>query len=408
MQQSNGKLVLVVDDTPTTAAAISEVLKDSYRIKIATNGEKALALATAVEKPDLILLDVNMPGMDGFETCRRLKADPSTGAIPVIFLTAMTDAVDETKGFEVGAVDYIHKPISAPIVLARVKTQIALREALLETIEQEKHAALGRLVTGIAHEINTPVGMALTVSSALRRRSEDLKDQLAADGVERSRLKEFLAQVVDGTSQLERNLERAKGLISTFTQVSADRASYQRRVVNLRDVVTAVVGRTALDIAVDVPADLELNTYPDALDEVLSHLALNAFRHAFSGGNVGNVSIESRRTAPDRVEISVIDDGIGMPESVRAHIFDPFFTTRRGDGGVGLGLHIVYNLVSRLLNGTIDCETQPGSGTRFRVSLPTTTFRSIASGPAPAQTSVEHGWDTGAVRDRTGVALGRK
>jgi signal transduction histidine kinase len=405
MRSSDSKFVLVVDDSPTTAAAISEVLKDSYRIKIATNGEKALALATAAEKPNLILLDVNMPGMDGFETCRCLKADPSTGAIPVIFLTAMTDAVDETKCFEVGAVDYIHKPISAPIVLARVKTQIALSEALREMIEQEKHAALGRLVAGIAHEINTPVGMALTVSSALRQRSNDLKDQLAAEGIERSRLKEFLEQVVDGTSQLERNLERAKGLIARFTQVSADHASYRRRVVNLRDLVTAVVGRIALEIAVDVPADLELNTYPDALAEVISHLALNAFRHAFSG-SVGNVSIKSRWTASDRVEISVIDNGVGMSESVRARIFDPFFTTRRGEGGVGLGLHIVFNLVSRLLNGTIDCETQPGSGTRFRVSLPTTAFRGFASVPALAQTAVGPGWDTETVRDRTVVALG--
>jgi len=407
MRSSDSKFVLVVDDSPTTAAAIAEVLKDSYRIKIATNGEKAISLAIAAEKPDLILLDVNMPGMDGFETCRRLKADPSTGAIPVIFLTAMTDAVDETKGFEVGAVDYIHKPISAPIVLARVKTQIALREALLEMIEQEKHAALGYLVAGIAHEINTPVGMALTVSSALRQRSKDLKDQLAAEGIDRSRLKKFVEKVVDGTGQLERNLERAKELIARFTLVSADHANYRRRVVTLRELVKAVVGRNALEIAVNVPADLELNTYPDALAEVISHLAVNAFRHGFSGG-VGNVSIESKWTASDRVEISVIDDGIGMPESVRARIFDPFFTTRRGEGGTGLGLHIVFNLVSRLLNGTIDCETQPGSGTRFRVSLPATTIGGLASAPALAQTAVEPGWDMGTVRDRTGVALGGK
>ena len=130
MTRTDNKLVLIVDDTPTNVGVISGVLKDAYRTKVATNGEKALVLATAAEKPDLILLDVMMPGMDGYEVCRRLKANPVTRDIPVIFLTAKTDAVDEENGFEVGAVDYIHKPFSGPIVLARVRTQLALQDAL--------------------------------------------------------------------------------------------------------------------------------------------------------------------------------------------------------------------------------------------------------------------------------------
>jgi class 3 adenylate cyclase len=140
MSSSNRKLVLVVDDTPTNVAVVSGVLKDSYKTKVATNGEKALAIATGPETPDLILLDVMMPGMDGYEVCRRLKANPQTAEIPVIFLTAKTDSIDEEKGFEVGAVDYIHKPFSAPIVLARVKTQLMLREALSEAQEAREQA----------------------------------------------------------------------------------------------------------------------------------------------------------------------------------------------------------------------------------------------------------------------------
>ena len=132
MPGSDRKLVLIVDDTPTNVAVVSGVLKDVYRTKVATNGEKALAIATGAERPDLILLDVMMPGMDGFEVCRKLKASPGTREIPIIFLTAKTDSIDEEKGFAVGAVDYIHKPFSAPIVLARVRTQLALRDALSE------------------------------------------------------------------------------------------------------------------------------------------------------------------------------------------------------------------------------------------------------------------------------------
>src|SRR5207253_2028822 len=122
------KLILIVDDTPLNIGVISGALKDFYKTKVATNGEKALALAGAEEKPDLILLDVMMPGMDGYEVCSRLKADPSTRDIPVIFLTGQTEIEDETRGFDVGAVDYIHKPFSPAVVKARVQTQLVLRE----------------------------------------------------------------------------------------------------------------------------------------------------------------------------------------------------------------------------------------------------------------------------------------
>jgi serine phosphatase RsbU (regulator of sigma subunit)/CheY-like chemotaxis protein len=130
MSRQHRKLVLIADDTPTNVAVIAGLLKDSFRTKIATNGEKALAIATGKEKPDLILLDVMMPDMDGFEVCRRLKANPDTREIPIIFLTAKTDAVDEVRGFDVGAADYIHKPFDPPNVLARVKTQLALKASL--------------------------------------------------------------------------------------------------------------------------------------------------------------------------------------------------------------------------------------------------------------------------------------
>jgi adenylate cyclase len=130
LPSSEQKLVLIVDDTPTNVSVISAVLEDSFRVKVATNGETALVIAQAPDKPDLILLDVEMPGMDGYEVCRRLKANSATCEIPTIFLTGRIEAADEQKGFEVGAIDYIHKPFSAPIVLARVKTHLALQKAL--------------------------------------------------------------------------------------------------------------------------------------------------------------------------------------------------------------------------------------------------------------------------------------
>jgi adenylate cyclase len=150
MMAKENKLVLIVDDTPTNITVVSGVLKDQYRTKVATNGEKALAIASGPDKPDLILLDVMMPGMDGYEVCRRLKQNPATAEIPVIFLTAKTESGDEERGFTVGAVDYIHKPFSAPVVVARVKTQLDLRDALDEAqtaqaqADQLLHALLPR------------------------------------------------------------------------------------------------------------------------------------------------------------------------------------------------------------------------------------------------------------------------
>ena len=140
MRFAEKKLVLIVDDTPTNVAVVSGLLKDSFRTKVATNGEKALALANGLEKPDLILLDVMMPGMNGYEVCRKLKDNPATRHIPIVFLTAKTDEVAEEKGFDVGAVDYIHKPFSGPIVLARVRTQLALQEALIAAQDARNEA----------------------------------------------------------------------------------------------------------------------------------------------------------------------------------------------------------------------------------------------------------------------------
>ena len=152
------KCILIVDDTPINIGMISGALKDSYKTKVATNGEKALSIAAGDEKPDLILLDVMMPVMDGYEVCRRLKVNSDTRDIPVIFLTGQTGTEDETKGFEVGAVDYIHKPFSEAVVKARVHTHLTLREA---------HAQIARQLV----EINRELEMARQIQLSILPRS---------------------------------------------------------------------------------------------------------------------------------------------------------------------------------------------------------------------------------------------
>jgi len=154
MSETEKKVVLVVDDAPANIRVVNEILHSTYKVRIATNGSKALELAAATPGPDLILLDVIMPGMDGYEVCARLKADPATRDIPVIFLTGQTETTDETRGFEVGAVDYIHKPFSPAVVAARVQTHLALRE----TREQ-----LARQLLAIRNELETARQIQLSI-----------------------------------------------------------------------------------------------------------------------------------------------------------------------------------------------------------------------------------------------------
>jgi adenylate cyclase len=174
------KLVLIVDDTPTNIAVISAVLEGSFSLKVATNGETALVIAQAPDKPDLILLDVEMPGMDGYEVCRRLKSNPSTCEIPTIFLTGRTEAADEQKGFEVGAIDYIHKPFSAPIVLARVKTHLALQNAL-HTV-QAQSAKLAEWNAKLEERVNEQVKQLECLSRLRRFFSPQLAEAILTGG----------------------------------------------------------------------------------------------------------------------------------------------------------------------------------------------------------------------------------
>jgi adenylate cyclase len=188
------KTILIVDDTPANIAAALAILKDQYRTKVATSGPRALEHARAGDKPDLILLDVTMPDMDGYEVCGRLKADPETAAIPVVFLTARTEAEDEAKGFELGAVDYIHKPFNPTVVRARVHTHLLLRDTLKQI--EERNAALDEK-TRMLESLSVKLSKYLSpqVYASIFTGSRDVK--LAT---ERKRLTVFFSDIKDFTA----------------------------------------------------------------------------------------------------------------------------------------------------------------------------------------------------------------
>jgi PAS domain S-box-containing protein len=252
-----------------------------------------------------------------------------------------------------------------------------LRETQNSLIEAEKLAALGRLVAGVAHEVNNPVGISLTVASSLERKAATFAAEVARGDLRRSRLNEFLETSRDASSQLVANLNRAAELIQSFKQVAADRNYSDQRSFDLGDLTEQVVmslrpglRKHHLTLTVDCEPNLTMNSYPGPYGQVLTNLFLNAVAHAFPDGRPGSVDIQVRESGKNNVEIIFSDDGCGMSLDVRRRAFDPFFTTRRDQGGTGLGLHIVYNIVTNRLGGRLHLDSESGKGTRIRIILP--------------------------------------
>jgi PAS domain S-box-containing protein len=252
-----------------------------------------------------------------------------------------------------------------------------LRETQNSLIEAEKLAALGRLVAGVAHEVNNPVGISLTVASSLERKTALFGAEVARGEIRRSSLTDFLQASRDASSQLVANLNRAAELITSFKQVAADRNYSDQRTFDLGDLTEQVVlslrpglRKHGLTLNVECEPNLEMNSYPGPYGQVLTNLFLNSVAHAFPDGRAGTVDIKVRAAGPDHVEIIFSDDGCGMSLDVRRRAFDPFFTTRRDQGGTGLGLHIVYSIVTSRLGGRLDLDSEPGHGTRVQMILP--------------------------------------
>ncbi len=265
---------------------------------------------------------------------------------------------------------------------AKEKAESALLElnaAQRNLIDAERLAALGGLVAGVAHEVNNPIGISLTVASSFARRVEMFEAALRSPegGLRRSQLEEFVRSSRDASEQLVANLQRAGELIQSFKQVAVDRSHAERRAFVLSEatdqIITSlkpVLKRAPITLAVDVPEGLFIDGYPGFYGQILTNLFLNAVNHAFADGRAGTISITARPRGADDIEIIFADNGAGMPPDVQRQAFDPFFTTRRNEGGTGLGLHIVYNLVTQQLGGRMMLESREGQGTTFRIIMP--------------------------------------
>lgn len=259
--------------------------------------------------------------------------------------------------------------------MALEKSLESLKEAQKQLVESEKMASLGELVAGIAHEINTPLGIGVTTISYLDQKSQELEERYNAGQVKRSDFEKFIRICRESTMAISMNLERASELIQSFKQVAVDQTSEAKREFELKNYIQEVLlslhskyKNTGHTIEVLGP-EVMLISYPGAIMQVLTNLLMNALKHAFEDIENGRIDIEIF-PLEGGVRVVFADNGLGMNEMMKSRIFDPFFTTKRSHGGTGLGMHIVYNLITQKLGGTISCESEPGKGASFIIDLP--------------------------------------
>lgn len=252
-------------------------------------------------------------------------------------------------------------------------------------VESEKMASLGGLVAGVAHEINTPVGIAVSAASYLQDRTDAAKEKLEQGELAAQDVRSYLEDAGQSARLLLSNARRAAQLVQSFKQLAVDQASDERRHFDLRSYIEETLvslqprlSGSRLAIHVDCPRRIEMDSYPGPLAQVLTNLVVNSLQHAFEPGQAGTIRISAELTDGDEVALRYEDDGRGIAPELRHAVFEPFFTTRRGLGGSGLGLHLVYNIVTIRLNGSIEVRPRDGGGTVFSLRLPRVT-RSTSS-----------------------------
>jgi signal transduction histidine kinase len=418
--------ILVVDDTPDNVRLLMAMLSEQgYKVRKALNGQMALTACQMV-LPDLILLDINMPEMNGYEVCQQLKAEDKTREVPVIFISALDDVLDKVKAFDSGGADYITKPFQRGEVLSRIDSQLKLRSlqlnlhkknesleralaelkaAQVQLIQNEKMAALGQLVAGIAHEINNPISF---IYGNLTHASQYVQDLV--------NILELYQEEYPNTAP--RLQEKINELDLTFLKEDAPNlmGAMRRGAERIRQLVVSLRNFSRLDEAEMKPVDIHEGTdstllmlqhrlaetetrpaitvikeygklprvtcYASQLNQVFMHLlnnAIDALEDGHGAWGIGRgeqdiprptIRIRTELTAKDTVLIRIADNGPGISTAKLSHLFDPFFTTKKVGSGAGLGLSISYQIVAQQHKGQLTCSSSPGEGAEFAIEIP--------------------------------------
>ncbi len=407
--------ILIVDDQPENLEILSGVLKPHFQVRAARSGAQALRAAGTEPRPDLILLDIMMPEMDGFAVLARLRENPSTCHIPVIFVTALDAPKDEQHGFDMGAVDYITKPFRPAVVVARVRTHLELKQARdclarqnaeleeriqertqaleqsqRQAIQAEKMAAIGLLAAGVAHELNNPIGFVgsnvtvlsdyvndfLSLVETARECLKGVADPALAAGYERELAekdfaylaqdsRELLAQTKDGLERMGRIVLNLKDFARTGDEIW-QMADLHQGLESTLNVVWNEIKYKA-EVVKNYGTLPEVSCIPSEINQVFMNLLVNAAQAIEAHGQI---TINTEQVG-DTVQIEIRDTGKGIPPENLSRVFEPFFTTKPVGKGTGLGLSLSHGII-RKHHGTLDVESTVGEGTSFRITLPIT------------------------------------
>ncbi len=435
--------ILVIDDSPTNLAFLSTTLNSAgYKVLLERDGYGGIE-KVKIQQVDLILLDVIMPKIDGFETCRILKSDPATKDIPIIFMTALTDAIQKVKGLYLGAVDYITKPFQEEEILARIQVHVKLRRLNLELdqqkqqleqrvqertaelsqaleelkktqlqlVQSEKISSLGQLVTGVAHEVNNPLGF---ISSNLHHASQYVQDLVSLvklyrkyfpnpgyeinkeiEVIDVEHLLEDLPKVI---SSMKLGTDRIQGIMQSLRKFSRTDGDMKKAVdihdglettlMILQHRIKAQRHHPTIKIVKEYGNLPLLECYPGQLNLVFMNLLANSIDALEEGVGMESengkfLTPHSQSSTPQikicttvdnkKVTIRIADNGLGMEESVKNHIFEPFFTTKIEGKGTGLGLCMSYQIITQKHGGTLQCNSSLGKGTEFVIQIPMNT-----------------------------------
>ncbi|WGV28582.1 sensor histidine kinase [Halotia branconii] len=411
------EIILVVDDNPANLQVLSSFLDESsFEVWAARSGEKALLRLDNDHLPDLILLDVMMPGIDGFETCQRLKSDPRVQDIPIIFMTALSETTDKVKGLRLGAVDYITKPFQYEEVLVRIEHHLQLRNLTknliaknaelqmtqTQLIQAEKVATLGQLAAGIAHEVNNPLNFIAGNLTFVKNYVQDIVNLInlyqkhlpnppteIQNAIKVTDLNYLLSDLSRIMQSMKLGTDRVTEIVSSLNNFSRHREA-GKKLANLHEGLEStllILGHRlkpnaycpAIEIVKEYGNLPPVECYPGELNQVFMNLICNAIdaieekqkKLAFSESyqHPGVIKIKTEAIG-DHVIIKIADNGLGLNEADETKIFDAFYTTKPIGKGTGLGLSIVYQIVVTNHHGKLTYYSKFYEGVEFIIELP--------------------------------------